>query len=718
MKAKKLIALLLAAVMLMVFVAACVEETPEAPVETPEAPVETPEPTETEEPPEILEPADTDAPANDGGTFSNITTQTPVETLDATPTRENTLIVGYNVPFAGEAVEGWGNSAYDITIMNLLHGDINTVTFDGTGELFINNRVIEEFWINYDGAGNKTYTFRVADGFVWSDGTAITGFDFVAGILFRASTELVHEAGASLFAGQWTEILGREAYGGPFMIPDPDFDPDAAADTADDDAEDEDDEDADDDEDAEEAEVEIPMIVNEARTGSFLGLRMIDDMTFSLTIDAEELPYFFELNMVRAQPIPAHVVVPGIDIITDAGGSRFSADILSAAHDYAENFRFAPPVVAGPYTWVGFDDNIVTVARNPAFGGNVNGDMPVIDFIQQIEVPHATDVDMLFAGEVDLLPQHLDWDRTERVLANPDFNVHDYIRLGYGVINFQHYGNDHLPISDVNVRMAFAHVVDRQAVLDAVLGGRGSLIDTMASPGQWMWQATGSEAVSRMTPYTLNIEVAHNLLDQTEWVFESDGETPFDREQANEQGTYLRHNADSEVLWIRNAAADPTVGAAIEIETVSNAAMAGMRFTSEDADWSSVVLPSILSPWVMTEEERVFSTFSMGTSFPDSVFDPWWLESQHSGSFPTVGWENSVTDELIVNMRRTEGGDYAGFAAAWVEFVVHHNEMVISLPLYNNIWADFYNPRLSGLDIGTDFANWAHPITIANLRLG
>ena len=719
MKKSKILALLLAAVMLFALIAACADDTNVVDDTDPVDPVETPAPEDDEDddaPPEEVEiediPEDFDPFA--GGTFANITDQVDVPALDATPTRDNTLIVGYNVAFTGDAIHGFTNASYDWTIRALLGGGtrgnvaVATQVFSPAGDILVNGTVVESVQTQDDDAGNRTYVFTINEGLNWSDGTAITAFDFVATVLFRNSPQWVFEAGAAMDAGHHIDLLGHGSYSAPSEIPDPNW----VAPDADD--EDEDEDDADDADDEDDAEPETaPMIPNPDRVDYFRGVHMIDDMTFALTIDAENLPYFYELTMVRVAPWPAHVMIPGVEIITDENGSRFSEDIIDHAHNFAQTYRFNPTVVAGPYTFVSFENNIVTLARNPLFPGDANGNVAQIDFIQQIMVSDDTDVDQFFAAELDVLPDQLEADKIERVLANPDFNVHEYLRFGYGVINFQWWDNDHLPVSDVNVRLAFAHVVDRQAVLDAVLGGRGALIDTMASPGQWMWQARGAEAVAQMIPFTLNIERANYYLDQSIWIYEADGTTPFDPEQANAQGTYLRHNSDGEVLHIRNAAANAAIGAAIEIETVSNAAMAGMRFTSEDADWVGVIMPSVSTPWTM--DELVFSTFSMGTGFA-AIFDPYFsFHSDFVDAAPNPGFSDAILDEAMVRMRLTDPEDHAGFLEGWFDFVIRFNEYLPALPLYNNMWMDFYNPRVVGMSAITDLSTWAEGITALSL---
>jgi len=694
MKAKKLIALLLAVAMIMVFVAACADNN-ELVEADPVDPVETPAPDDDEPEVVIDEPSDPDAMPEDlGGTFTNVTETRDVPDLGVEPTRQNTLIVGYNVAFEGNGVEGFTIAAYDQTIWDLLHGDVRTVPIrDPGGLIYINRRVIPNYWITDDDAGNRTYTFQVAQDMTWSDGTVISAFDFAAAVLWMASPQWNAVAGATHQASMYMQLLGWGDYNlsEAIMSEEPDDW---------------------DDEDGENPYV--PEVVEWVLSDHpyFAGVRMIDDWTFSLTIDAENLPFFFELDAVAVRPIPAHIYVPNITITTDDNGSRFDDDIQDRAHDIANNFRFNPTVVAGPYTFVSFVNEIVTLARNPAFFGDSQGRHPTIDFVQQLVVSEETDIDQLFAGEVDLLPDELEADKIERVLANPDFNVHEYLRFGYGVVNFVHYFGHS---QDVNMRWAVAHLMDRQAVLDQVLGGRGSLIDTEASPGQWMWQARGAEALDTMRPIALNIQAANEFLDQTDFIFESDGETPFDPEQANAQGTYLRHNADGEPLVWRNAAANEAVGDAIFIETVSNAAYAGMRFENEFADWVTIVMPLLNNPWDMPEDERIWDSISMGFGFT-AVFDPFeWWHSQWNGTSQNAAFNDAQLDNAMERMRNTDSEDLEGFVNAWFDYIVRFNEVLPSLPLYNNMWMDLYNPRITGMNNITDLSSWAASITTLGL---
>ncbi|MDR2589769.1 MAG: ABC transporter substrate-binding protein [Oscillospiraceae bacterium] len=646
-KLAKILAITLSLIMILTIIAACNGDAD---------PDSSPTPGGPDDP---TSPGPGDPVDPDRTTFSNITTKTDVEPLGVEPTRQNTLIVGYNAPALGDFIGGFSIGAYDQTIWRLLHGMALVQMFDPAGEIYINPTVVADHEISEDAEGNKTYTFTINKGLLWSDGTEISAFDYVTSVLWSASPQW-QEADAGWDAGSYIEFVGHTAY-------------------------------------------------HEGESEYFKGVRLLDDYKFSVTISHEELPYFFDLAMVAFGPTPAHVYIPGMTITSDENGSKFDGDITDNAHEIATTFRFAPTVVSGPYTFVSFENRTVTVQRNPAFGGDSKGRMPTIDFIQQIETNDETDIDQLFAGEVDLHPDELDASKIERVLAHNDFTHHEYLRFGYGVVNFQHYGGTHG--ADPNMRWAIAHLMDRQAVLDQVLGGRGSLIDTEASPGQWMWQARGAEALSVMRPIALSIDSANEFLDKTDYKFEADGTTPWDADKANEQGTYLRHNSDGDPLIWRNGGAAPSVSNAIEVGTAPRAALAGMQFTSEFVDWDTIVGPNMNAPWTIPDDELIFSSFSMGWGF-GATFDPYYyMHSSFNGTAANPAFADDIIDEAIVRMRRSDPTDYEGFLNGWFDYIVRFNEVLPSLPLYNNMWMDLYNPRVGGVENVTDLASWAAVIT-------
>jgi peptide/nickel transport system substrate-binding protein len=607
------------------------------------------------------------------------------------PSGPSILTVAYGAPSTGEFIGGWGNSAYDVTIQNLLHGDVGTVAVTPTSEIIINETIVKSFTVSDDADGNRTYVFEINDNLLWSDGTSITAEDFVAGALFVRSPAWT-AVGAS--SSSYTELIGATEYGGgiPEMSEEPD--------------------DWDDEDGVNPYEPEqIGWIVEPS--DYFAGVRLLGEYELSITIDGEELPYFFELLFASISPIPLHVWAPGVSVVTNANGSRFDADILEHATHVSETERFAPSATAGPYKFVSFEDDIVTVELNPNFSGNAFGEKPTIDFIQQISVQDEVAVDSLFSGVLNLYPAEIRGANIERVMAEPGFSTHAFDRDGYGVMNLVH---DWGPLQDVNVRWALAHLVDRQAVLDQVLGGFGGLIDTHASEAQWMFKARRAEVIAAIRPIALNVSEANRLLDLSEWKFEEDGTTPFDASQANADGTYLRHNAAGEPLIVRNGAANEEIGNVIEMETVRTAALAGMEFRSEFLEWATV-LEHFYYVASLPEEERLYSTFSMGSD-NGVPFDPYWYwHTDILGTWMNPSFSDPKLDDLIIAMRTTEPGDLATYLEAWFDYVVRWNELLPALPLYANRRVDLFSDKVSGIENVTPFANWANPHIITKLSV-
>jgi peptide/nickel transport system substrate-binding protein len=49
-------------------------------------------------------------------------------------------------------------------------------------------------------------------------------------------------------------------------------------------------------------------------------------------------------------------------------------------------------------------------------------------------------------------------------------------------------------------------------------------------------------------------------------------------------------------------------------------------------------------------------------------------------------------------MKKTEPGDNETFLKNWIEYVVAWNQELPDMPLYANIYYDFYQPRIQGYE--------------------
>jgi len=265
------------------------------------------------------------------------------------------------------------------------------------------------------------------------------------------------------------------------------------------------------------------------------------------------------------------------------------------------------------------------------------------------------------------------------------------------------------PTADVNVRWAIACLVDRTQLLDQFLGGYGGLVDSEYGASQWMYALKERELREALTPIAMNIDRANDYLDETAWVFEADGSTPFDTAKASADGSYLRHNADGEPLIIFHAAASAAVGEILEIDLMRNAPLAGMRYNIDFPDFS-LLLDEYYEGFSWDDSERTYSVFSMAMNF-SVPFDPY--TSMHSDFLGT--WMNSAgvndaeLDRAIMAMRLTEPGENETYANHWFDYVVRWNEILPMVPLYSNEYFNLFNSAVKAVNT-TPFWDWYHVI--------
>ena len=67
-------------------------------------------------------------------------------------------------------------------------------------------------------------------------------------------------------------------------------------------------------------------------------------------------------------------------------------------------------------------------------------------------------------------------------------------------------------------------------------------------------------------------------------------------------------------------------------------------------------------------------------------------------------WNNTFSDDrelyrLAVNMRKTEPGDVFTFMERWIAFQERYNEVLPAIPVYSNIYFDFFTAELQNYSI-------------------
>ena len=598
----------------------------------------------------------TESPATEPAESPADESEEPTETAESTGDKAgdklDTLTVG-TPDMNGDFIEGFGNSAYDAAIKKLLHNYTNLVVVDPAGEYVVNESAVKEYTAELDENGNKVYTWTLNEGLLWSDGSPLTAQDYVFAMLYQASPQWV-EAGATSTVGYG--LLGYQAY-------------------------------------------------NAGETDVFAGVKLVDDYTLQFIIDAAELPYFYELSYVTVAPAPMAVYAPGATIETTEEGSKIVCDdLLAALNNVTATERFAPTVVSGPYKFVSFENQTVTLELNENFMGDYQGNKPTIQYIVQKSIPQDTSHDAVIAGDVDIVAGTIEGYKIEAAKAAETVVTHSYLRNGYGYLAMH---CDWGPTADANVRWALAYLVDRNAVVDYVLGGYGGIVHAEYGLAQWMYEEAGADLEEMLTPFNLNVDKANELLDQTEWKYEADGTTPFDASKATADGSYLRYNAEGEPLQIHHMGSEENeVTDIIEIQYVANAPLAGIAFDVTRADFNAL-LDNFYYGYELGED-RYYNTFNLATDFA-VAFDPY-MNGWHSSKCGT--WENSCQladeqlDEIMMKMRALDPEQTDEFVDLWLQYEVRWQELMPQIPLYSNEYYDFAYYTVDGIENTTPFATW------------
>lgn len=570
-----------------------------------------------------------------------------------------TLVVG-SPAISGDFIYGFGNSSYDKWVKDLTGGYMGTYTTTKDGEIVLNNTVVKNLDVTEDAAGNKTYTYELHKDLKWNDGSAITAKDYIFSILWEASPEWV-AAGASSSTGDG--LLGYKAY----------FD---------------------------------------GETKTFSGIQLLDEYKFSVTIDAEMLPYFFETSYASTRPLPMATWSPASKIDSTEAGATLTSDdeIWTLAFDtnrVAQVERFDPTVSCGPYIFQSFENNSVTLKVNPHFKGDLNGKKPQLEYIIIRYINQLTDVDQVINGSIDAVTGVIEGEKIEKALDDePNTKTTFYPRNGYGGV-FIHC--DFGPTQDANVRKALAYLMDRQEIIKNVLGGYGSVTNGQYGLAQWMYE-DNKEAIDNLPTFVLNHDKANELLDQTEWIYEADGKTPFDATKAKPDSNYFRHNAAGEVLAINHLGTEENdVTDNVEIQFKANTPYAGIKFSLTRSDFAKL-LDHYYEGFTMGDD-REFHTFNLATGFT-AIFDPYYdyhSDFYHVVYMQTEQLKDEKLDEIIIRMRSLDPTEVDAYSAAWLEYQIRWNELLPAIPLYSNQYYDIYSGDVKGFAT-TPFLQWAEMI--------
>ncbi len=339
----------------------------------------------------------------------------------------DTVTIGVSSDWNGDFLPGWRNSSYDEDVRRLVFGS-GLLASNENGEPE-KSHMIEDYTISED---QKTWTFKLKQDVVWSDGEPFTADDVMHTYLFYTSPSFAESGGSVNRANLNQTYKGWDAFEAAMTADD--YDPEAKDDKGN----------------------PLPVTWDwtklDAALADFDGFKKVDDYTVEFNFEEVEFSTWtsFELRYILAE----HYYSPeGIDAVD------------------VKNRLIDKPMGSGPYVMTEYvEGQHVKFEVNPLYKGNFRGKTPQIANLIYKRTANETDVDDLLTGGIDLLAGQIQGAKIDPVKgkASEGFTFNEYPRHGYGHLSFH---TDFGPMAYKEVRQAFAFGMDREEFIEEFTGG-------------------------------------------------------------------------------------------------------------------------------------------------------------------------------------------------------------------------------------------------------
>lgn len=310
----------------------------------------------------------------------------------------------------------------------------------------------------------------------------------------------------------------------------------------------------------------------------------IDDYTVRLTLSRPS--YFFLWHLADINPVSQALV----EELGDQMASK--------------------PVGAGPYMieeWV--ENDHITLVRNPDFDWGTEdwtneGPWYFDRIILRIITDDVTRTAGMETGEIDL--GRIAVRDVERFEDLGTFDINEFLYQGIGQLIV--FNSSKPPVDDVRVRQAIAYGIDRQAIIDVVLEGKGEIphsFTTEESEGYW----PGIEELD----YTYDPTKARELLAEAGYE-DSDGDGIVDRDGQPLEVVYLTRPM---TLWTNTAQVIQAqlldIGIKLNIEQLEAGSQIG-RMIGGDFDLGALSKSSLLTSYYGLRSDSAYPMWHLPES--------------------------------------------------------------------------------------------------------
>ena len=599
-------------------------------------------------------------------TSSEATSEATAEAA-ATSTRptepSGQLVIGTTTPVENDFYDvNFNVAATNYRMYDLING-YATLTYTKEGQFEFDPTVVASHEETDNEDGTKTYTVTINDGLVWSDGTPITAKDYVFAALLENSDEMgaidgYGNTGLNVLVG-WDEYSSGES-------------------------------------------------------DTFAGVHLVDDMTYSVTIKAEELPNHYDITYASLAPRPMSVIAPGCDVEETENGAQitgdFSTELLQETINNADTgYRYHPNPTCGPYTLTSYDtasrEAVLTV--NPNYAGDYRGVKPVIETLVIRTVSNDTMMNELEAGSVDLLFECSGGDTINAGLDLVEAGTvtdSSFYRNGYGKLEFD---CSVFPTDSENVRKAIAYCLDRNEFARQYTGGYGTVVHSYYGLAQWEYEESKDWINENLNTYEPNVDKAIELLEADGWTLGEDGQ-PY-------SGTGLRYKeVDGElkplVIEWANTDGNP-VSTLLATMLPESMEAAGMKLNATTMDFTT------LQNAMLHSGDKIYNMYNLATGFA-LASSPWYYYSKDpvwmQGGYNSNWIADDELDAVTQEMKSIPFDDREAWLTDWREFIKLWNDRLPDIPLYSDEYYDFFAPKLQNWD-ATPVWSWTRAVLDASI---
>ena len=586
---------------------------------------------------------------------------------------EGKVIIGTGTEPTGDfATPYWQNNATDNEINGMIQG-YGTVTSDFDGAISVDKTVVKEVKDVKNEDGSKTFTFTLNENLTFDDGTKINAKNYVASVLLFSSKVL-------------QDVKGKPTYGNMFVG------------------------------------------YNDFKAGKvkeFSGVRLLGDYQFSVQLEKENVPSFYELVNVATGPLAIdfwlnNPAAGKVEVKDDGKGAYFSENFTT--ENFGDSINKARKATtrpsSGPYKLKEWNPGTLTVIleKNDAYLGNHKGQKPQIKTLVYKKVTAETQMDEFKTGQVDILSGLTSGSEInsglDLVQADATkYAAATYPRSGYGKLQFV---CDIGPTQFVEVRQGIAHLLDRNDFNKAFTSGFGSVVHGPYGEGLWMYKESKAELDSKLNQYPFSKDKAIALFEKAGFNVDKDG-NPYKtglRYRKMEDGTLMplkiewassEKNQVSELLVTKLQKSTEVTAAGMEIVQTQMTFNELLSYMERDASQNPKY------------GEKKFHMFNLASNFPvgyvpkdNYTTDPEKLAQGYNSNFII----DKDLEKIADNYWKVDGKDKEAFRKGFVEYITKWNSLLPDLPLYSNIYHDFINAKIKNYN-KTAFVSTGYALTYA-----